>query len=484
MQQKLPETDDNVKLKPILGIRPGIYLAVLYSIALLCVLFFILVFPGLKNPGAVIVLKTEPAGAALRVDGTYMGTSPDKVFISKGLHSMEIILPGFEPIRADKVIPGRTFGSLFFPIRYPLEFTLKTNDPYAAFALSAADYAAWSFGGEPTATWQIPLSLSEGAYRAGGNIRSAAESQDAAQDAALTNIDELLKAFSQFAVTRAALRDLLRAKFILDNGGLSPSPASMFNSVSGMLLFLSENPGSAAWLAGLLPPESASIVKASNWHKNEISAAAKQLPEPYADRDAIRRFELAGLGFISIPAGLNQKSFMISETAVYRDLFESFLDENQEWKEENLLTLAEMSYLTARRDEVTEVSWFAAVAFCEWLTKKLPLSMPNQEVRLPTEAEWEYASKNFKSRYGMAYQAKNLASLEDNGWEWCAGPYTHLPFIKASAKALQIAGSPERAIRRAFGAPAVLENRGSLPPEFSSPFVSFRPVIAEKIMEN
>ena len=151
MREKQTEPEDIVKLKPIMGIRPGIYLTVLYSAILLTLLFFLLVFPGIKNPGAVLSIKTEPAGAAIRVNGVYMGTYNDKIFVPQGVHTIEAVLPGFEKESDVHHIPGRIFGSLFFPRRYPIEFTLKTSNEAAAFALAAADYAAWSFGGEPTA---------------------------------------------------------------------------------------------------------------------------------------------------------------------------------------------------------------------------------------------------------------------------------------------------------------------------------------------
>jgi hypothetical protein len=406
---------------------------VLYSALLLFFLFLILVLPGLRKPGALILLKTEPAGAALRVDGTYMGTSADTIFVSKGPHALEAALPGFESEKTTREIPGRVFGSLFFPLRYSVEFTLKTNDPAGAFAEAAADYAAWSFGGEPTGTWQIPLSLSEGAYRAGPSFNPA--------------LAELLTAAARFTVTRAALRDLIRAKIFLDNGGLSPSLASIASSVSDMLLFLSENAGSADWLSGLLPPESASLIKASNWHKNRQDAPVSAIPQA---RPTVRQMELSGLSFISA------NGIMISENQVPQSIFDIFLNENPQWREE-----VDIDYFPKTENTpsgVTGVSWSAARAFCQWIGNSLPASMADWETRLPTEAEWD--------------SVKNL--IETTGWEWCADYYVPLPFIKVSPSATEAVGSPERSLRSW----AYLETRASLPPEYSSPFVSFRPIIA------
>jgi hypothetical protein len=433
---KQPETEDIVKLKPILGVRPGVYLSFLYLIIILTFLFFLLVFPGIKNPGSVLQVKTEPVGAAIRVNGTYMGTYRETIFVPKGVHTIQAVLPGFEMQSAVFNIPGRVFASLFFPRRYPVDFTLKTNNAEAVLTQAAGEFAAWSFGGEPTAAWQIPLSLSEGVYRIGN------ESIPYAAD--------ILQAASRFTVTRAALRDITRAKVLLGNEGLSPFTAGLTGSVFGIFAFLSENPGSAAWLSNLLPPESAAIVKASAWYKNELNAPAAISAAPVQGR-----LELAGLVF----TGISGSGFMVSETTVPRIVFETFLNENHSWRNEETSDFL--------------ISWYAANAFCQWLTGRLPLSMVNtdnpMEVRLPTEAEWELAF--LSGIVGSDTVARS--------WEWCADPFAPLTFIKASPKAVNAVGSPERTLRSRPSQTAI-EGRASLPGYFSSPSVTFRPVIAQR----
>jgi len=450
MREKQTEIDDSVKLKPLLGIRPGVYLAVLYSFILLVLLFFVLVFPGLAKGGAILSVKTEPAGAAVRINGVYMGTSADGIFLPKGSYTVEAVLPGFEKAGAVYEIPRRVFGSLFFPLRRQIELTLTASDPAAAFALEAADFAAWSFGPEPTASWQIPLSLSEGAYRAGpsGN----------------PEMQEILKAASRFTTSRAGLRDLIRAKILLDNRGLSPSPAGLVGSVSDILLFLSENPGSGRLLADLLPPESANVIKNSVWYKNtdlfrrSISWEENALPA---------RMQLAGLAFVNI------ENFMISESLVTRSLFENFLEQNPEWREHQIDYYPDQVSVPLDLfgdDVITGVTWFAAEAFCSWLTSRLPATMADMEVRLPTEAEWE----EYANIVGIEYTVE--IGIKTPGWEWCADPFAPLTF-GASPEAIKAVGSPERAMRRIS---SISETRASLPPELSSPFVSFRPVIAKR----
>ncbi|MHC4620164.1 MAG: formylglycine-generating enzyme family protein, partial [Planctomycetota bacterium] len=69
------------------------------------------------------------------------------------------------------------------------------------------------------------------------------------------------------------------------------------------------------------------------------------------------------------------------------------------------------------------VSWYEAVAFCEWLSKK-----EGRPYRLPTEAEWEYAcragstslysSGDRPPRAGRA-NAWGLKNMHTSVREWC-----------------------------------------------------------------
>ncbi|MCL2805535.1 MAG: formylglycine-generating enzyme family protein [Treponema sp.] len=440
-KQVKPEenNEDQVKLKPIMGIRPGVYLTVLYSVVLTAIIFFIFLFPGLKNPMAALVVNTEPQGAAIRVNDIYMGQSGSRIIIPQGTYTIEAVMNGFDSTSSEYKIPGRVFASNFFPRTYKIDLTLKTADPAAAFALYAADFAAWSFGGEPTEAWQIPLSLSEGAYRI-GRYRAADSAENKEQ------LEQILLAASRFTVTRAALRDLIRAKALLDNDGNSPSPLALIGSLSDALVFLSENQGT--WLSRLVP--------GINWVNHERAAA---IPLQRQSNSAAGRIEFSGLTFARMG------SLIISENPVPRSLFETFLNENPQWREhkkdyypDEISSPVEIFNRTDARFAITGVTWYAAEAFCIWLTRRLgaapPPSLSGMEVRLPRESELEQAALNI------------------SGWEWCADPYAPLQFIKAQDSAIQAVGSVERAL---FG-----QTRASLPPDFSSPFITFRLVIANR----
>jgi formylglycine-generating enzyme required for sulfatase activity len=499
--------EDQVRLKPVLGLRPGVYLTIICSLLIMVILFLILLRPGIVNPGSLLVFTTEPSGAALRMDDMYIGTSPCGVFAPSGSHIFEAVMPGFESESLEREIPSRLFASALFPRRYELSVTLTASDPAAALAAGAFDYASWSFAGEPTAIWQVPLSLSEGAYRSGSAGLSAEASA------------EIIAAAARFAVTRAALRDLSRAQTLAVNGGNAPSPLGVTKALMRTIAFLSNNHGSATWLAETLPMDSASLLFTSAWYQNQLASFADIIGgEILADRPGgtpagnlpANQIRAGGLLFTGIGGGvlaqgepfphqLPIEPFLICVTEVPIPAYADFLDAVPQWRQNQKEVLEQQGlvnsdYLAdfdfsippsgARRIDsgVGSVSWFAANAFCEWLTGKLPNSFSGWEVRLPTEMEWEFAVKSVQRWEGRG----GVTGTDGGAWEWCANPYSPLPFLAASPSAGDKVGSPERPVRGGSllntAVPLNPETRASLPPSVCSPFVSFRPIIARQRM--
>ncbi|MDR1804068.1 MAG: SUMF1/EgtB/PvdO family nonheme iron enzyme [Treponema sp.] len=504
MFKNKPLPEDQVRLKPLLGIRPGVYLAFIYGAVLLLILFFVFLYPGISNPGSILAVKSEPWGAAVLVDGVYREAAPCEVFVSKGSHRIELVMPGFQSKQFGLNIGGRLFGSLMFPAKIAIDEKLEAISPAAAFNDYAGEYAAWSFTGEPSAAYQIPMSLSDGAYRLGPG---------ASDPKARESMQDTVTASARFAVTRAGLRDLVRAKTLLDNQGLSPSPLSLLASARDMIGFLEENPQAALWLGALLTGEAQSAVTSSAWYadaavpplSSSLYPEAENLPlvnngAQINNAPAFQTVQAGGLRFALViggllqganfPAGTTVDTFYISETVISAAAWEAFLEAAPAWKKENAEALMKgglvnEDYLEtapgAPFEGVAGISWYAARAFCEWLAPPSVLNSGDArwELRLPTEAEWEYVAMN-----GVAKNAAPGVLINDAGrfWEWCEDPFAPLGFLAAPAGAVAALGSPERSLRGGSWANSSgsvrTETRASLPPSFCSPFVSFRPVIA------
>jgi hypothetical protein len=451
------ESDDRVRLPPILGVRPGVYLSALYGLIILAVFFSLCVYPGLSRPGSAVSFHSEPWGAAIRIDGINRGAAPEDIFLEQGSHAVELALPGFETRRFELETPGRIFFSLFFPRRLRVRENLAAAAPLSVIAAAAGDYAAWSFTGEATGAYQIPLSLSEGVYRGAGFL----EGEDKAGAA------ELIRAAARFAVSQASLRDLSRAKLLLDNGGRAPSALSLIHSAGDILSWLSSTPGADAWLGALLPPESP--VRDSAWGPAAGPGVSNPAAGPAVSPAAGPSIGAGGLSFRRLEA---LPGLYYSETPVDLAAWEEFVRDRPQWALENTAGLLEQKlvsgdYLISPGGESgarTGVSWHGALAFCRWISGRLPPGFEAWEVRLPAEAEWEIFSSGEDS----------LAGGAEGLWEWCGDPYAPFPHFPAAPEAAAAVSSPERVLRKA-GMP-----RGSLPPEFCSPFVGFRPFLAPR----
>ena len=481
--------EDRVKFPVIFGIPPPYYLPFLYGSAILFVLFLLLVYPGLSKPGVTGICNSEPQGAAVRIDNVTMGYTPCEVFIPRGKHTVEFILPGFETDKQVLDAQGRIFGSLFFPSRVNVSGKLFSLDPAGAFALAALEYMYWSAAGEPTEAYQVPMCLSEGAYR----------TAPAAKDPALHGLMQgIMNNSLRYAITRSSARDLLRAQFLLDNKGLSPSPLTVISVFQHGSAIIGNNPSSSAWLAELLPEEAARKLAQSSWRKNSFLNEASA----FEGFGGIFRFpgalNLEGLVFSAVDPGFLEKNgqrqamppMLIAQNPVSKEAWDIFTREIPEWDIKNLENLINSGlvgedYLNPVHNPAYPepaapgISWFAAQAYCAWLNSKLPSSLDGWEVRLPGELEWEYAVRKTELNTGLL-------------WEWCSDQFAPLNFFPVAEEAIKqlektgmlLDSAVERLLRGGswVNPPGTIdsESRGSLPPGTSSPFAGFRPVIVPK----
>jgi len=108
---------------------------------------------------------------------------------------------------------------------------------------------------------------------------------------------------------------------------------------------------------------------------------------------------------------IHVNEFLLDRYPVTDAEFKTFLEANPKWKKENVKSIfADASYLRKwpNGDEpsyekpwdspVTNVSWFAAKAYCQWVGK-----------RLPTTDEWEYV--------GMASENKANAAKDEQFYQ-------------------------------------------------------------------
>ncbi len=550
---EVPEVSD-VKLKPLFGMAPGLYLTILYAILIVLILFFILAFPGLRNHGSKVHFTSAPAGASVFVDGTYIGSTPVTGFVSAGVHELRYEKPFFSEKVSEIDVPGKILGTLFFDraesYSAHMNFSHKSN------------YLKWRF--EQISNWALVGSFYERyryPFRGVQAVREYYAAEKNTTENALGGIEkgdiprELynftymllnnINSFEQIVDVVATIRSLHSSEF----RDLSEIEYTS-QSVSSQLLREAED----ALVSVGAPRELAALYVERELERLEKDAGfiadRKKLEEYVEGLKFSQVYSKSGIQSIPlqitdstfievvppemVPIGNNDVSFAskidyvelsefphmekiskfyISSGEVTRSQYSRFIEDQPKWDKSNLDELMDeglvdehyLQYLEQNSSDVTlpvtGVSWYAGRAYSKWLEEQLPDDLKSRfHVRLPSEAEWEYAARknsgariierssgfdrpqsgNF-SREGRL----GLIDMQGNVWEWCENWYFPSDVLDGQyGAALPGFEGSEKALRGGSWANRVSEvpvwRRASHPPQWCTPFVGFRIVLEPK----
>jgi len=529
-----------VRLRPFLGLPPGTYLTVIYALAVVLALFLVVLYPGLRSPGGRIEVTATPRHVSVWLDGRFAGTTPLSVDAGPGTHELELTRAGFTPARLPVELPPRVLGTLIVRNRAFAHADLKLVDGPGVARRSVA-----GFGGASHVT-----AIIEDAGRA--LARAGPTDQYA-----------FLRDVVPFVDRRQALGALVRAAASTAAGGGPVTPQAVRRLFDRLLLLHHDYPGLPLWLAAAAPDEVRQRLAAQRWYhesgaRYRSAVASHPVPRPAAPRAAA---VVGGIRFRPIPGGTllmgddvdrpvradavhdlqphlrTVAPFLMAETEVTNRQFARFVAAVPRWSPQataGLVSegLAEPGYLAAWSDgtpgadtldqPITHVSHHAAAAFAAWLGTAASAGgawpYGDMIVRLPTEAEWEWAARG-----GLAGQpypngtgtggarlagtrvggtrvpgpgavpasqpnAYGLHDLLGNVWEWTATWYAPASYLlwTGAEPAQPFAGQPragaERVVRGGSWASERdlirVYSRGAQEPAWATPFLGFRVVIA------
>ncbi len=526
----------SVKLKPLFGIKPGIYLTVLYSIVILIILFSLLIAPGIKNNGVKVIADTLPSGAAVYVDDIYMGTTPTVFFTEKGVRSFKIEKEYFEKLEFNENIGGRIFGSLIIPRKFYIDNDIKLIDPDGFLKKRFKELSSYALIEDYYERYQLPPLLT----------RTVREFISGANSADSNLLYDFLYSMSVNLGSPAFVEEYVKAINLTKNG-IEPSESNANFSII-FDYFRKENNSEGLFLSILKAyPENERMDVLENLSQTDDFSeklnniifdlkSDKIISEPTLTGKTLR---IGDLKFIGISSGsyisghdipLQTESFIkdsnliayphveltdnfyIMEKEITRNDYSLFLDENPNWKIENINkliagNLVSKDYLTSQdftkeSKPVANISWYAAKAYCEWLETQLPDSMSDFKIKLPSEAEWEAAARLedsgiakhiFKesgadSALSADFTRSGKSGVYDmlgNLWEWNENWVFPTDSVNGS---FGLIGNKfegvEKAVRGGSWANSEAEiavsTRGSQDPSWCTPFLGFRPVMVKK----
>jgi iron(II)-dependent oxidoreductase len=523
----------DVQLKPFLGMRPGVYLTILYALIAAAALFFLFFYKGLRDQGTFLRVTSLPAGVAVSVDGRYAGSSPCDILVKKGTRRIVASRPYFQPAVLEDSFAGPIFGTLFVRPRRQWSPHLAVADAQVFLNAALQDFAA-----NP----HIPEILEQTA--------AAAAARDAVEQLSI-----FLDRAKYFISSPLQLEYFFKALTTLKSGGATFSPDSLIALVRDFASANGRFDNIPFWLALVLPEEAAKNFQSSTWYKDfergyldDLQKQEARLrAQPVGGQGQAVRIE--GLSFRPIPAGtllagnLEEKTsaahlphpvpvaaFLASETEVPNRVFARFLADNPDWRKQNSAALTQKgwvddAYLSGWTDQgypagedelpATTLSYFAAQAFCRWLSGRLPASLAGYEARLPNEAEWEWAARGGLVGSPYPQGAKPLSEVffeqgiagprpigssspngyglrdtSGNVWEWCSDWFSPVAYLFSSRdpaknsadRSAEIPFGAEKAVRGGSWANekelVKLYTRASQPPSWCTPYLGFRVVLA------
>jgi formylglycine-generating enzyme required for sulfatase activity len=444
MPRKDIPSDSGVRLSPILGVRPGIYLTALYGIVLVLVLFFIFFFPGLKNRGSYVYFEIQPGKASVIVDGTFAGTAPGSIFLKHGKRHVEISKAFYSTEVADIDIQGRVFATLILPSRQRVAFRLTVSDPTGLIAHSFEDFTSNQF---------IPQIISETAkalYTV-GKVADRIEFQQKLYNFVFNcmyYINPLLDSSMVSTSSENQIGEIVKASLLATSSGSFITPSSLITLVRNTIQVKDVYYNSPGLVLLSLSREKSKKLSDTQWIIQHFTNYRNTMLTYYQvisiseNRDVGARpvSVIGGIPFRSIPKGVlimgkddnletlgknidlllphpvSIKPYYLSETEVTNLQYQSFVDTVPRWRpsnrdalvKENLTTEEYLSdwindrFPSGRADyPVTSISYDAARAFCGWFSQKSQSVMPGYTAQLPTEAEWEWAARG--GLRGMPY---------------------------------------------------------------------------------
>lgn len=475
MKKDLPQDPDlQVRLKPIFGIKPGIYLLALYTFAFCLAAYWLFLEPGLHRPGSLVNFRSTPSGAGVFTQDSsgnerYWGATPVSAFLPEGTYSLELRKENFQGEKTPLTVGNRLFFSRFLPETLTVEKTLTGGDLEGIKASFDRELSQWAVLGPSMGEYAYPSLFS--ATRPKENwvgvshplppLFSQLKDDWVASGGQDSDLTGFLGERLHWVSDPYLYRDLLQSLGLPGEG----------YPFSTQLSFWKEKlPGVQGWASWILvnqPYKDRNALSQTPAFRQAWEQEKTALPQARVSEGAPLPRALAGMSFLGVPGGVYTfgnpgnlsidppfqggraveiSPFLLGRTEVTNGDFARFIQAVKKWSPANRPQLeaeglADQGYLADWTSDqppvgresypVTGVSWYAAQAFAAWVEAQTP----GYSIALPLEEEWEWAARdggqnpdwsgenlyrNLRSSEIGSTSLFGFRGLSGQVWEWTA----------------------------------------------------------------
>ena len=414
-KKQLPEVEP-VKLKPFHGIRPGIYILIIWALIILLLAFVLFVLPGLVSNTSYVTFDEPVVGSGVYEDGIYLGSATDGVYkTTGGNHKYTFTYEGEEYGEVESKVKRKVFFTLFSHKPQLIVPERSYNDEVKEKVVSAfiRDVTSYSAVISAPDTFHYPPLFS--AFASNSVEMSIKDVRDA-----------WLLALSHIS-SSSLYEDYEVGKEILLK--------------SGILFETEESKELEYYIEALFNGEKVTLEKSM---ENNILLPTKDGDFFHYEPTIVEMGYSTTLTVESAkeaPVKVEVYDFSIARNLVTEHDWALFVEENPKWSKDNLETLVEEGlvdsnylkgitlspYINSIRP-IRNISYYAASAYVEWKSGK-----DGVIYHIPTEKEWYTASFSTKDKEYVT----SLVYVENNpttptamlGLLW---EFTSTPFIPLS----------------------------------------------------
>lgn len=414
-KKQLPEVEP-VKLKPFHGIRPGVYIIIIWALIILLLAFVLFVLPGLVSNTSYVTFNEPVVGSGVYEDGIYLGSATDGVYkTTGGNHKYTFTYEGEEYGEVESKVKRKVFFTLFSHKPQLIVPERSYNDEVKEKVVSAfiRDVTSYSAVISAPDTFHYPPIFS--AFASNSVEMSIKDVRDA-----------WLLALSHIS-SSSLYEDYEVGKEILLK--------------SGILFETEESKELEYYIEALFNGEKVILEKSM---ENNILLPTKDGDFFHYEPTIVEMGYSTTLTVESAkeaPVKVEVYEFSIARNLVTEHDWALFVEENPKWSKDNLETLVEEGlvdsnylkgitlspYINSIRP-IRNISYYAASAYVEWKSGK-----DGVIYHIPTEKEWYTASFSTKDKEYVT----SLVYVENNpttptamlGLLW---EFTSTPFIPLS----------------------------------------------------